>query len=301
MSTADTTEETQPTETEVQEANAAEEQKWEGDFKEEDLQVPYKNDDSDDDSKSDDKDEEAEVEDEPIEEYEEPEPVLTTEDPGEFEPSDHSFQITLADGKTKTVKTPEDADKIAEDPDNFETPKQLLDFIRKAEKMERQQDKEREEHDAKVEEHNKQKQAEQERRETVESLTSEFLYLENKGLLPKVSKANRNADWSDPEVMKQPGVKEQIDLLNYMVKENEVRIKAGVKPFGSALDAFNAWQLDTDRQKQEKETKAQGEARKAAGARVAGSSPAQQGTYVPKGIAVGDPNVLKRGAANWDN
>ncbi len=58
-------------------------------------------------------------------------------------------------------------------------------------------------------------------------------------------------------------------------------------------------QLETSSQKKKEETKAAGEARKAAGARVAGSSPAQQGSYVPKGIAVGNPNVFKRSEAIW--
>lgn len=310
MSTADQTEAT--TEEQVQEANAAEEQKWQGDFKEEDLEVPYKNEgDKDDKLDKDSKankvthaegaDDKEEDDDTQGDTYSEPASVITTEDPGEYKPADYSFEVKLADGQTKTIKTPEEADKLAEDPDNFETPAQLLDFIRKAQKMENKLDKDKESHEAKVEEHKKQTETERERRETVEGLTNEFLYLEGKGLLPKVAKKYRNADWNDPEVAKQTGVKEQIELLNYMVKENEVRIKAGVKQFGSVLDAFNSWQLDTDKQKQEAETKAQGQARRNAGAKVAGVSPSQQGAYVPKGIAVGDPTVLKRGAAQWDN
>lgn len=298
MSTADTTEE-KPSETEIKEANE-QEQKWEGDFKEEDLKIPYKNEQKEE-TKEEKPEKKAEVEDEPVEEYDDPEPVVTTEDPGEYKPADYSFEVKLADGKTKTIKTPEDADKIAEDPENFETPAQLLDFIRKAQKMESKLDKDKEDHEAKKLKFQSETKTENERQQLVENLTSEFMYLESKGLLPKVAKKYRDADWSDPEVLKQAGVKEQVELLNYMVKENKVREKAGVKPFGSALDAFNAWQLDTGRQKKEAETKAQGEARKAAGAKVAGVSPSQQGSYVPKGIAVGDPNVLKRGAAVWDN
>jgi hypothetical protein len=122
-----------------------------------------------------------------------------------------------------------------------------------------------------------------------------------RGYIPKIDPKYLDADWSDPGIAKQDGVKEQIELLNYMVKENEARLKAKVKPLVSIVDTFNAWQLDTGRQKEEAEAKAAAEARKEAGARVAGVSPSSQGSYVPKGIAVGNPNVLKRGASVWDN
>lgn len=302
-------EDTKPevTEAQVKASNDAEKAKWEDDFPEEQLAVPYKAEEKKEDkpAKEEPKDTEEVVEDEDeieeVEVYSDPAPVLTTEDPGEFKPGDYSFQVTLADGKVKTIRTPEDAEKIADDPENFDTPQQLYSFIRQSQKMENQLEKDLEKHEAQKARYEEQRQADQDRKNTVETLASEFDYLAGKGLLPKVDARYRDADWNDPEVAKQPGVKEQVDLLNYMVKENELRAKAGIKPLTSAVDAFNSYQLENRSTKKEEERKAAGEARKEAGAKVAGVSPSQQGTYVPKGIAVGNPNVLKRNQAVWDN
>ncbi len=289
-----------PTEAEVKEANEIEDSKWSDDFPEEQLKVPSKSEEV----KPEPKATEAPKEDEPGEEpaeYEDPEPVVTVDDPGDYKPKDFSFEVTLADGKTKTVKTIEDAEILADDPDNFETPKQLLDFIRKSQKMENKLEKDRETWEAQKTEFETQSQEEGERLETVNNYASEFDYLAQKGLIPKLSHALQNADWRDPEVAKNKDIKIYNDILDYLVKENQVRDRAKVKRLTSIVDAFNAWQLDSGRQKKEEATKAAGEARKAAGAKVAGVSPSQQGSYVPKGIAVGNPNVFKRDQAVWDN
>lgn len=305
-----------PTEEQVKAANEAEDAKWQGDFKDEDLAVPYKreadNDDKDeensDEADNDDSDKESDVEDTQAEQQ--PvvtESVVTVEDPGEYKPADHSFEVTLADGKSHKISTVEEAEKLAEDADNFETPKQLLDFIRKSEKMERQLDKDYEKWEAQHETFTIQLETETQRREQVDSYVGEFSYLVGKGLLPKISAEDANADWVDAktgrrtEVASHPGVKEQMALLDYMEKENGIRKEAGIKPLSSIVDAFNAWQLDTGRQKDEADTKAAGEARKAAASRVASVSPAAQpGVTAPKGIAVGRV-MPQRGAAMWDD
>lgn len=296
-----------PTEDQVKAANAAEEAKWQGDFPEENLTIPYKR--EDDSAKTEPKATEEPKDDVPEDEeaptetvtYTDPEPVVTVADPGEYKPADYSFEVTLKDGKSVKVSTPEEAEKIADDPENFETPKQLMDFINKQNKMNTKLDKDKSEYDKNKAEFDTQTETEESRQANIESFTAEFKYLADKGLMPKIPKEFMDADWQDPEVAKQPGVKEQIELLDYMVKENEARMKAKVKPLTSIVDAYNAWQLDTGRQKQEEEHKAAGEARREAGARVAGVSPSQQGSSVPKGIAVGNPNVMKRGAAVWDD
>lgn len=297
MSTAD---ENTPTEEQTQEANAAEEARWQGDFNEEDLTVPYKRE-ADDDEKTPETDtDEEEVVPDNQETYSEPAPVVTIEDPGEYTPADYSFDVTLKDGKSVKITTPDEAEKLSEDPDNFETPKQLLDFIKKSTQMQSKLDKD---HDKWQEQKNlfdTQTQTENQRQETINTMAGEFEYLVKKKLMPEIAKEDLDADWSDPEIAKKPGVKEQIELLNYMVKENEIRAKAKVKPLTSIVDAYNAWQLDTGRQKREKANKDAGEARKAASAKVAGVSPTQTGTYVPKGIAVG--RVLpQRSVTVWDN
>lgn len=307
----------EPTKEEVDAANKAEEAKWQGDFDDEDLRVPYKREENKDDtttSTTDDKkptDKQAgdtEDEEDATEQYSDPTPILTAEDPGEYQPGDYSFEVTLKDGKTVKVSTPEEADKLAEDPDNFETPKQLSDFIKKSTQMQIKLDRDREDYDKRKKTFTEQLESETQRRELVDSFANEFQYLESKGKLPKVDNKYRNADWSDPEVAKQPGVKEQIAVLRYMERENADRMKAKIKPITSIVDAYNAWIADEDtkaaeaeRKKAEEAEKKAGEARRAAGARIAGTSPTQQGSYVPKGIAVGNPNVLKRGAAKWDD
>lgn len=290
-----------PTEEQVKAANAAEEAKWQGDFKEEDLAVPYKREAEEEKEETKEKEAEPKVE-EPAREEAIVEQVPTIEDPGDYKPADYSFEVTLKDGKTAKITTPEEAEKLAEDPDNFETPKQLMDFLNKQAKMRSSLDRDYEKWEAKHETFTKQLATETERREQIDSYVGEFNYLTGKGLLPPVAKEYADADWNDKEVATQPGVKEQIALLNYMSKENGIREKAGIKPITSIVDAFNAWQLDTGRRQSEEDNKAAGEARKAAGARVAGVSPtAQPGISAPKGIAVGNPNVLKRGASVWDD
>lgn len=295
-----------PSEEQIEAANQAEEARWADDFPEENLKIPYKREEEDAegaDKKPEEETETAEktatVADEEVE-YEAPAPVVTVEDPGEYKPGDYSFDVTLKDGKTVKVSSPEEADKIADDPDNFETPKQLSDFLRKQMSMERKLERDREKWEEKKQTYDSQSEEAATRQTTIDNLTNGFEYLIAKGFMPKLDPADAVADWSDPEVAKHPGVKEQIELINYMTKENAVRQKAGIPPLASALDAYNAWQLDTGRKEQAAEREEAGKQRKAAGARVAGVSASQQGAYVPKGIAVG--KVMRtRGAATWED
>jgi len=306
-------------EEQVKAANEAEMKKWEGDFDPASLEVPYSREESKDDKKSEEEDPKTdkgdedgqEIDDAEVEtddEYTEPAPVLTVEDPGEFTPGDYSFEVTLKDGKTHKVSTPEEADKLAEDPENFETPKQLLDFIRRSQKMENQLDKDKEKWEAQKKTFDEQTEVAEQRQETVENMVSEFKYLVGKGLMPKIDKQYLDADWSDPEVAKQPGVKEQMELLNYMVRENEVRAKAKVRLLTSVVDAYNAWQqdperkkADEERQKAEDDKRAAGEARRVAGARVAGVSASNQTPYAPKGVAVGRVINFGTDPSVWDD
>lgn len=301
---------TAPTEEQVKAANEAEAARWEGDFKDEDLVIPYKREVSTDEVAAADETSTngTATDTEEVDDYTAPTPVTTVNDPGDYKPADYSFEVTLKDGKSVKVATTEEAEKIADDPDNFETPKQLMDFINKQNKMNRNLDRDREKWEAQKKAYDEQQEAEKQRYETVNSYVGEFQYLVNKGLMPAVDKKYETADWSDPEVAKQPGVKEQLALLNYMTKENAARTKAGVKPITSIVDAFNAWQMDSGRQQAEAKKKAKEEAdraaiqaRKTASARVASVSAGQQGVYAPKGIAVGNPRALDQNVSVWDN
>jgi hypothetical protein len=311
----------QPTEEQVKAANAAEEAKWQGDFDEESLAIPYKREEKKDDTndtrggtgddgeRSNDQDGTNEG-DERVAEitYSEPDAVITVEDPGDYQPANYSFEVTLKDGKTVKVSTPEEAEKLADDPDNFETPKQLMDFINKQNKMNRNLDKDFDKWESQKKTFDEQSAAESERQQAVENYVNEFTYLMDKGLMPKIEEKYRDANWDDPEVAKQPGVREHVELLNYMAKENAARNKSKIKPLTSIVDAYNAWQQDDGHKKAEAKRKeeeeahqAAGEARKSAGARVAGVSASNQAPYVPKGIAVGRPNVFKRSQDIWND
>lgn len=288
------------TEEQIKQANEAEAANWQGDFDAEDLKIPYTREVEPKPEEPKATEEVAENEDENLEVREVPDSVVTVNDPGEYKPADYSFEVTLADGKSVTVNSPEEAEKIADDADNFETPKQLLQFIRKSQRMENSLDRDKEKYEAQKEKFDEQSAEEKSRQETVNTFESEFLYLAGKGLIPKLSKELMSADWADPEVSKDKDVKVYAGIMDYLVKENAVRAKAGVKPMTSILDAFTGWQLDSEQKTQADEKKAAGEARKAAGSRVAGVSATQQGSFAPKGIAVGNPNVFKRGQAIWD-
>lgn len=297
-----------PTEEQIKQHNEEVAKHWEGDFSEEELAIPYKRENQDGsedkdkpESKGDDNNDTVEeAEDTEVEDYTEPTPVVTVEDPGEYKAADYSFEAVLADGKTVKISTPEEAEKLSEDADNFKTPKQLLDFITKTTTMKNRLDKDHDKWKEQKDTFESQSAEEQARQDTVNTVANEITYLVGKGKLPKVAPEYANANWNDPEVAKQSGVKEQVALLNYMTKENAIRAKAGIKPFGP-VDALTAMQSDEKEQTRIQVAKDAGEARKAAGAKVAGVSPTQTGAYVPKGIAVGNPNAFKRGQAVWDN
>lgn len=281
--------------------------KWEDDFPADQLEVKYKP--EADDAEKDDKPApddkgagktEEETPEVPETIVETPEPVVTLTDPGEYKAADYSFEVTLKDGKTVKVKTPEDAEALADDPDNFETPKQLLDFIKKTTSMQNKLDKDHDKWEAASEKFKTESEAVSNRNTQNANIEKEMVYLVAKGKLPKVPKEYVDANWNDPEVAKQPGVKEHIELLNYMLKENKLRAKADIQSFGP-VDALTAMQADAAVIAAKKADKEAGETRKAAGARVAGVSPSS-GTRpnAPQGIAVGRV-IPFRGASVWDN
>jgi len=312
----------QPQTTEAERAQAASDaaakaaQLWQGDFDEADLSIPYKPQTvkSDDESAEDDNadhthdgDEQPGEGDNPNkqdtvepEQYAEASQVVTVQDPGDFVPADYSFEVTLANGKTVKVSTPEQADEIADNDENFESTKQLMDFIKKSNKMQRQLDRDYDKWEAQKQTFEQQKAEEDARIETVKNLVSGFEYLESKGRLPKLTEEERNTDWTKLDVSKHPNVKAHMDLIEYMERENQIRDKAGVPRLNSALDAINAYDLDNRGKQEDNTKKAAGEARRAAGSRVASPSASSQGQYVPKGIAVGRTLNFRGGQDAWN-
>lgn len=306
-----TTDQAAPTEVQqhsMQEAADKAAGHWQGDFTDEQLTIPYKreasnekDEDEDDTSSSDTEATSEDTESKVTEEIADPEPVITITDPGEYKAADYSFEVTDKNGKTVKIATPDDAEKFAEDDENFQTAKDLRYFLSKSQKMERDLERDYEKWDSQRQTFAQQVETEAQRRETVTSYEAEFEYLAGKGLIPKLSAELKAADWRDPEVASNDDVKVYNDILNYLVEENKIRVTARVKPLTSIIDAYNAWKLDTNRQKTEAARKAAADQRKTAGAKVAGVSPSQQGSSAPKGIAVGRSDVFKRGQAIWDN
>lgn len=229
--------------------------------------------------------EDQEDEEEPeVDEYEAP-ATVDADDPGEYIPKDYSFTVEV-DGKTHKITTPEQAAEFADENAEKMGARELVKFMRQANKMEDKLEKDKDEFDARKAKYEETKAAQEQQLSVINNVANEINYLVQKGQLPKVAAKYSKADWSDPEVAKQPGVKEQVELLNYMRKENDARSKAGLAPLTSALDAFNAMELDRRNNNEVDEAKQQAEARKRAGSRIAGTSP-KPVNVAPKGVAVG--------------
>lgn len=251
--------------------------------------------------------EEKELPDEP----EEVEDVVEIEDPGQFTPADYSFEITTytedKDGnlsKPKTIKVTSIAqweELLADDP-NLGSSLAVNKAFRAAQKMESNLESDQKAHDAKKAEYDKAVADQTQSETTINSWQNEIAYLEENGDLPKVPAKFKNVPWvgtnADKDALKDDAVKAQIDLLEYMRKENVKRRKLGLSDLGPE-GAFNRRQLDT-RKKTSNENKEKADtARKVAGARVAGSSP-NPVTVAPKGISVGvGGNLRDLGNTSW--
>lgn len=215
----------------------------------------------------------------------------TLVDPGEFKPGDHSFDVTVYDpdgknGKVVSITSVEQFEQLLEDDKNFGSAAALMKAQRQSVKLENALEQERKDYDLLKAEYKQEQDSVKAANDQLTQMAAEFDYLTSKGELPPVARKYVNADWTDPEVAKQPGIKERAELLQFIEKENSARAKLGIKPFSSVIDAFN--QFDRERAKTATKDKAKqaGETRRAAGARVAGSSPSPvNGT--PKGMLAG--------------
>lgn len=252
----------------------------------------------------------------PVEEEELPNDEPEVEDvelenPGDFVAQDYSFEVTTYKedkdgnlGKPKTIKVTSIAqweELLADDP-NLGSSLAVNKAFRAAQKMESNLESDQKAHDSKVKEY-KEAIEDQARSEAVTNAwAAEINYLEERGDLPKVPAKFKNVSWvgatADKEALKDEAVKSQIDLLEYMRKENVKRRKLGLTDLGPE-GAFNARARDTRQKKSDDTKKASDQARKEAGARVAGSSP-NPVTVAPKGIAVGVGGSLRDlGNTSW--
>lgn len=225
-------------------------------------------------------------------------------DPGEYQPADYSFEVTTYDaegknGRSRKISSVEDWDTFIDGEPNFGNATALLKAQRLATKMETALDRDQAEYNNKKTAFDEYTQTEEARVAATTQISNEINYLVDRGELPKVAPEFVTANWADPKVAAQSGVKEQIALLAYMQKENNARAKAGLAPMTSALDAWNAYQLDQAKQTTATRQQQAGQQRKEAGARVAPSSPAPASS-APRGIAVGRGGSLNDlGTQDW--
>lgn len=199
----------------------------------------------------------------------------TLEDPGNFQPGDYGFDVVLADGTNVRIEKPEDIDKLPESPE-FANVKDHTAFITNYSRMVNGIDNDRRKYDDDKKAFDEQQGQVQAREEFVTQLDNSFKYLESKGKLPGVPAQYADADWNDPEVAKQPGVKERIEVIQYMARENAERTKLGL-PSMTALEAFSELRNKGFEEQQAQKTQKQNELRKQRGSMVAGASAPQPG------------------------
>jgi hypothetical protein len=217
--------------------------------------------------------------------------VSSLEDPGEFQPGDYSFEVQVYDEdgknpKAKKIASVDDWDALLETDPNLGSAAALLKAQRLASKMEQAQEREQAEYNAKLKAYNDEQARVDQQVEQLGKWQKQFDYLTTRGDLPKIAAKYQDADWSDPEVAKQPGVKEQLAIIDFMKKENTARRKAGVDEITSILEAFSEYDRANLKRSNTEATKQAGEQRRAAGAKVAGTTPAPV-SAAPKGVMVG--------------
>lgn len=227
------------------------------------------------------------------EEIEQPE-TQYIEDPGDFQPNDYSFEVTVYDeegNKPKTVKISsiEQWDELLESEPNLGSSLAVNKAFRQAQKMDSGIESDRKAWEEAKEEYDDAVKNQEQFEQRNTQIFNEMNYLINRGSLPKLTQEEmNNLDWNDKAVLAaHPNIKPHNDLLAFMRTENATRLKAGLAPLNSALDAYNAMQLDTRQQQEVDRKRQQGEARKAAGARVSGATTAPITSNAPKGVAVG--------------
>lgn len=228
-----------------------------------------------------------------VEDIPEPDPfAVTAIDPGEFAPKDYSFDVQLLDTEGKNQKTVkitsiEQWDELLETEPNLGTGSAVLKAQRQATRMETGIERDREAYDSKKKDFDAAKTLSEQQTQEVAQWDAELDYLSSKGKLPAITKELKEANWNDPQVADQPSVKARVDIMKYMDKESKARIKLGLPKINSVLDAYNAWLNDKSESDQMAARKSANDSRKAAGARIGGSQPAQATNAPGKGVAVG--------------
>lgn len=197
-----------------------------------------------------------------------PTPEVT--DPGEFQPQDYSFDVTLADGTVVSITSPEDIDKLPEQPE-FASIKDHTQFINSYSRMVNGIDADKRQWETNSKSWSDTQEAVKQQEEYFSTVDNSMKYLESNGKLPAVPAQYVEADWSDPEVQKQPGVKERVEIIEYMAKENATREAHGL-PKMDVLSAHAELQSKRYEEHQAAKATAQNSHRKKQGAMVTGAS-----------------------------
>lgn len=204
------------------------------------------------------------------------------QDPGEFQPQDYSFGITTTDGKVHQIKSPEDADAFADlidkDPELMSA-KALLEFTRNANKMEAGIDTDKKTWETQKEEFDKTTAQNETVANTYKGIENGMAYLEKKGDLPAVDPQYATANWEDAEVAKQPGVKERLDILAFIAKENVAREAAGLDPSFDVLAAHTAMELEAMKTNAKQEEDEEKKTRQVKAAMIGGNAP-----FIPSNV-----------------
>lgn len=238
------------------------------------------------------------TDDEPDEPVSAPAPTPTVPDPGVFTPGDYSFDVVVLDSegkspRTRHIRSVDEWDELLDGDPNLGSASALLKAQRAATKMENSLERDKRDYDTKKATFDGEKATLAQKQQSTDMMTAEIGYLQSQGKLPEVAKKYVNADWSDPEVAKQPGVKEQLALLNYMSKENKRLIAAKLPPMTSIRDAFNSYRIDQADKKAPAVRAQAAVQRKQAGAKVAGVSSSALTGGAPSGISVGRGGSLR--------
>lgn len=216
------------------------------------------------------------------------------ENPGDFKPGDYSFEIKTTDGKTHKFSAPEDLDAFAatldDEPESISA-SQFSVFNRKAALMEQGIASDRKEFEVNKAEFDRQQTLNETRETHLKQWNSEINYLSKEGKLPEISSENNKADWSDPEVAKDPAVSARLELLKWMTDNNDKRIEAGLEPMSSLVDAYNTRRLEEFESQNDEKKKTDTSKRREQGNRVGGNAPYSPEAN-PKGGIVGKGGSL---------
>lgn len=191
-------------------------------------------------------------------------------DPGEFQPQDYSFELTLADGTKHTITKPEDIDNLPEQPE-FASIKDHTQFINNYSRMVNGIDADKRQWESDTKAWSEAQEATKQQEEYFANVSNSMSYLEQSGKLPAVPAQYANADWSDPEVQKQPGVKERVEIIEHMAKENAKRESLGL-PKMDVLAAHAELQNKHNESRLAEEKKSRSDHRKKQGGMVTGAS-----------------------------